>query len=318
MSERYEAWDDTEFVCRDCGVVIVESHYPEHDAFHDRIDRLEERLEMTRQLQQQDRQSIDRLIVVLLQRDREDMEASDPAKTRITEADIEQHARDMFGSGNPDTPPSAENPNKPYGNSGSMNRDAVFAPPNDAVLLCAVCGEPIRVSNGVVKHVTPSAKGPYGIHFARMPLGHKTSLSGSTVVGSIEPEPPTSVAPAGEEHGALSCAVCGERVLQIGQHDGTAKTAHLDTIIGGTTFDHAATLTPPEPHVDPCDCDDCRAAVQPTEPPLGAGWFADEWPGVLWVRFHNGWAGNPDEGVIMGKEWPDLLPGRPAVPGGER
>ena len=80
MSERYTDLND----CTECGVWVRPSDdvRATHDAFHDRIDLLH---------------------AAVLTQEGQDMAAEPEPKrhTRITEADIEQHARDMFGEPEP-------------------------------------------------------------------------------------------------------------------------------------------------------------------------------------------------------------------------
>jgi hypothetical protein len=166
------------------------------------------------------------------------------------------------------------------------NRNSI---PEPDPLACWDCGEPIYVGDdGVVKHVTPSAHGPHGIHFPRMFLGEMTSPQPVERRVRSESEVWTSVAPAGEDYGAPSCAVCGEPVWF-----GAVLWHHEDR-----RGDHAATLTPPEP-------------------PVGTPVW---WDGKWWIKPRAGtWyrpTTRPESDYEPRRYWTDLQPGRPAVPGG--
>ena len=126
------------------------------------------------------------------------------------------------------------------------------------------------------------------------------------------------------------CAVCGEPVERMLPQTDPRIVRHVKPDLS-----HDAILTPPEPKQG---CPNCGSHIPahycmgppavdrytdtPTEPPVGSGWFADKWPGVLWTRPGSGDVGNVwvsyRDGVRHVAAWPDLLPGRPAVPGGER
>lgn len=274
MSDRYNDLND----CESCGVWVRPSHEARvsHDAFHDRIDRLAAEVRGLIA-------DFNERVAVLLQRDREDMEASKPdpvspfpmgAKVRPLDPDIDQTlvmtvtgwreavmgewVVDVDGKvngyrpewlelvpENPDTPPSSENPDKP--------------------LVCAVCGDPVEKWLG----------------FGR--LHHSDDTRDYDHLATLTPPEP-------------ACGMCGG----VGMHKA------------------GCALTPPEP-THTCaignfaDCEACKAT--PTEPPVGAGWFADKWPGRLFQRTdynEPAWRDGEDNYAW----WPDLLPGRPAVPGG--
>ena len=176
---------------------------------------------------------------------------------------------------NPDTPPSAENPDKP--------------------LVCAVCGERVHRVAGAIRHAVVPVAGPNGDRF-----DHAATLTPPDDVLTISNSQPTE--PTSEWRN--TCSLCG----------------HIGAFLGGSVTEYGA----PTKHL--CHgCDeghDCyrrwtvyAETPDPVEPPVGSGWFADKWPGVPWVHsFDNDWFARI-EGEWTWKSWPELLPGRPAVPG---
>ena len=206
MSERYFTTLRGARVCIDCGCHIQNGAESRHGAFHDRIDRL---------------------ATDLIPPPRREA-------TRITEADIEQHARDMFQPECP-FPMGAKVRTPAYSvNAGVEGQVTDWKKDEESGEWYVVVRYP---------QVGGVATSPENLELVPEPEP-QPSTSSSLVQGSGNPDTPPS---AENPDKPLVCAVCGEPVYQF-RNGALAHHAAGDG--GGLDGDHAADLTPPEPKAD--------------------------------------------------------------------
>lgn len=260
MSDRY-LLDSGDYYCVDCASVVRWPMRPKHDAFHDRIDRL---------------------AAVLLQRDREEMEASEPRP----------NLAQMRGQGQVTSDPGGF-----LINSAEPDPECPFP-----------MGAKVQDEGGNVYKVTDwmfreSQRSWFVV------CDHDWFLSPDELEPVPEPECPFPM---------------GAKVRVVGWrfNEGTvtgwdfypAWGRWLVRVDNGDDAGGSYALRDPE---------ELELVPEP-EPPVGAGWFADAYPGVLWRRTVNTleseWtAVISNQGLTsawMISAWSDLQPGRPAVPGG--